>query len=67
MTSSKSGETQNNQSLIATIILVITFTISWFFQAKFTDNCATTRTGICSYQAAPMFAVIHINYNDLGY
>ena len=27
MTGSKSGETQNNQSLIATIILVITFTI----------------------------------------
>jgi hypothetical protein len=56
-----------NPSLIATVFLNITLTIHWLFQAKFTDNCATTSTGISSYNAAPMFTVIHINYNDLGY
>jgi hypothetical protein len=53
--------------LIATIILIIALTIYWLFQTKFTDNCATTSTGISSYNAAPMFAVTHINYDDLGY
>jgi hypothetical protein len=54
-------------SLIATIILIITYTIDWFFQTKFTDNCATTSTGISSYKATPMFAAIHTNYNELQY
>ena len=47
--------------MIATIILILTPTIYSFFQAKFTDNCATTSTGICSYNASPMSAIIHIN------
>jgi len=56
-----------NFILIATTILVITLTVYWFVQAKFTDYCATTSTRIGSYNAAPMFAIIHINNNGLVY
>jgi hypothetical protein len=60
-------ENHDNSSLIATVFLIITPAIYWFFQAKLTDNCATTSTGISFHNAAPMFTVTHINYNDLRY
>jgi hypothetical protein len=53
--------------LIASVILIITPTIYWFFQAKFTDYSATTSTGIGSYNAPPMLAIIHMKNNDLKY
>jgi hypothetical protein len=65
MESSKGNETQS--IIIATVIFIITSTISWLLQAKFTDNCATTSTSISSHNAAPMFAVSHINDGETRY
>ena len=50
-------------SLVTAIVSTITFTIYWFFQAIFTDNCSTAYTDIISYGATPVFAFTHMNYH----
>jgi hypothetical protein len=49
--------------LITAIVSTITFTIYWFFQAIFTDNCSTAYTDIISYSATPVFAFTQMNYH----
>ena len=49
--------------LFTAIVSTITFTIYWFFQAIFTDNCSTAYTDIISYSATPVFAFTHMNYH----
>jgi hypothetical protein len=56
-----------NQSLITTVIFIVTSTISWLLQANFTDYCAATSTSISSHNAAPMFAISHINDGETRY
>jgi hypothetical protein len=49
--------------LFTAIVSTITFTIYWFFQAIFTDNCSTAYTDTISYGATPVFAFTHMNYH----